>query len=123
MTGDFQIDWDRSGRTGVPEAVLCAHKNPAQISAIAVEAVERGKRLLFTRLDEAGFAALDDAVRAALDYHPLSRTAMLGGPVNTAATGIGIVAAGTSDMPAAREAARTLGFCGHEAPIIADVGV
>ena len=37
--------------------------------------------------------------------------------------GIGIVAAGTSDLPIAAEAARTLAFLGFDAPVIADVGV
>ena len=36
--------------------------------------------------------------------------------------GIGIVSAGTSDLPVAREAARTLAFHGYAAPLIADVG-
>ncbi|MEJ1977153.1 MAG: hypothetical protein WDN49_14595 [Acetobacteraceae bacterium] len=34
-----------------------------------------------------------------------------------------IVAAGTADLPAAREAARTLEFHGYAAPVVADVGV
>ena len=38
-------------------------------------------------------------------------------------SGIGIVCAGTSDLPVAREAQATLAFCGHTAPLIADVGV
>jgi NCAIR mutase (PurE)-related protein len=38
-------------------------------------------------------------------------------------TGVGIVAAGTSDLSVGTEAARTLAFAGHATPIIADVGV
>jgi hypothetical protein len=34
-----------------------------------------------------------------------------------------VVCAGTSDLPVAREAARTLHFAGYDAPVIADVGV
>ena len=37
--------------------------------------------------------------------------------------GIGIVAAGTSDLPVATEAARSLEFHGFAAPVVADVGV
>ena len=37
--------------------------------------------------------------------------------------GLGIVAAGTSDVPVATEAARTLAFHGYAAPIPADPGV
>lgn len=120
---DFQIDWQRAARTGVPEAVLCGHKSSEQIAAILAAAAAGEKRLFLTRLAPAAFAALDDKVRAVLDYDPLSQTAVLGGPIPMANTGIGIIAAGTSDLPAAREAARALNFSGHEAPIIADIGV
>ena len=33
---DFEIDWDRDKRTGVPEAVLCERKSAAQIGASQV---------------------------------------------------------------------------------------
>jgi len=117
------MDWDREQRVGVPEAVYCAHKSAPQVGAAIAAAREKGKRLLLTHLNEAGFAALESGVRAALDYDPKSRTAIFGAAVPLAASGVGIVAAGTSDMPVALEAQRTLAFGGHTAPVIADVGV
>ena len=63
-------------------------------------------------------------LREQLDFDPLSRTAILGGPpAGTLAEGTLIVAAGTADLGPAREAARTLAFHGRAAPLIADVGV
>ncbi|UEM04632.1 nickel pincer cofactor biosynthesis protein LarB [Skermanella rosea] len=122
---DFVIDWGREGRTGVPEAVLCASKSVAQVEAILKEAAMAGRRLLFTRLEPAAFEALAPECRAMLDYDSLSRTAWCGAlpPAGAARDGIGIVAAGTSDLPVAREAARTLEFLGFSAPVVADVGV
>lgn len=120
---EFQIDWQRAGRTGVPEAILCSRKTPAQLSGILAEARGRGARLLLTRLDEAAFAALDAAARDGLDYDALSGTAVLGGPVPLVTGSVAVVAAGTSDLAVAHEAARTLAFCGHEALLAADVGV
>lgn len=124
MTGpDFTFDWDREARTGVTEAVLCDAKTPAQIGAIVEAAQTRATRLLLTRLAPDRYAELG-AIAAALDFDPLSRTAILGGLHNrTAISGALIVAAGTADLSAAREAARTLEFHGHDAPVIADVGV
>ena len=121
---EVTFDWEREARTGVAEAVLCDGKTPAQIATIIGEAVVRDSRLLLTRLAPAQHAALSADMRAALDYDQLSRTAILGAwrdgrPV----AGAVIVAAGTADLPAAREAARTLAFHGHDAPVIADVGV
>lgn len=118
---EFQIDWDRERRTGVPEAIFCQGKTAAQIGAIVAAAADR--RLLLTRLSAVAHETLAPEVRDALDYDPLSATAVLGGGIPLAASGIGIVAAGTSDLPVAREAARTLAFAGHRTEIIADVGV
>lgn len=120
-TPEFRIDWDRERRTGVPEAILCEHKSPAQIDAIV--AASAGRRLLLTRLSAVAYAALAPETRELLDHDPLSNTAVLGENVPLVASGIGIVAAGTSDLPVAREAARALAFAGHRAEIVADVGV
>lgn len=120
---EFQIDWDRERRTGVPEAALCQAKTPSQIAGIVAAARAEGRRLLLTRLRVAAHAALAAEVRDALGYDPLSATAVFGGEIPGVATGIGIVAAGTSDLTVAREAARTLAFMGHRSDIIADIGV
>jgi pyridinium-3,5-biscarboxylic acid mononucleotide synthase len=123
---DFEIDWERERRTGIPEAVLCASKSVSQIEAILAAAVNADHRLLFTRLDPAVIEALDPDSRMWLDnYDPLSRTAWYGPSIAEAdlKPGVGIVAAGTSDLPIAAEAARTLAFLGFQAPVIADVGV
>lgn len=120
---DFQIDWERERRTGVPEAVMCGHKSAAQIGSIVDSAIAGGRRLFLTRLTEEARAGLPESVRAALDYDPLSLTAVLGSPREVLHTGIGIVSAGTSDLVVAREAARALLFNGYAAPLIADVGV
>ena len=123
---DFEIDWERERRTGIPEAVLCASKSASQIEAILNAAVSAGRRLLFTRLDPAVHASLGPDSRASLgNYDPVSRTAWCGGTLAEASLkpSIGIVAAGTSDLPVAAEAARTLEFLGFDAPVVADVGV
>jgi hypothetical protein len=120
-TPEFQIDWDRERRTGVPEAILCQPKTPAQIDAIV--AASAGRSLLLTRLSVATYQALAPQTRALLDHDPLSETAILGESLALVDSGIGIVAAGTSDLPVAREAGRTLAFAGHRAEIVADVGV
>ncbi|WP_075221922.1 nickel pincer cofactor biosynthesis protein LarB [Acuticoccus yangtzensis] len=115
------MDWDREARTGLPEAVFAAGKTPAQIEAIVADAGER--RLLLTRLDAARHAALTPATRDALDYHPLSATAILNGCAAARPGRIAVVTGGLADMPAATEALRTLAFCGVTAELVADVGV
>src|SRR5262249_27258457 len=121
---DFSLDWGREPRTGVAEAVLCEPKTPAQIAAILSAAAANGVRLLLTRLALEQHDSLPSALRERLGFHPLSRTAILGGlPTGAPIEGVLIVAAGTADLGPAREAARTLAFHGRAAPLIADVGV
>lgn len=118
---ETRFDWERERRTGVPEAILCEGKRAAQIAAVLEEAGER--RVLLTRLAEATLAELPEPVRARLDHDPVSRTAFHGAVPEPAREGVVVVCAGTSDLPVAMEAARTLRFCGYRAPVVADVGV
>ena len=118
---DFVMDWERQQRTGIAEAVLCEGKSAAQIEAILSHAGARA--LLLTRLDTALFDALPAGRRAALDHDPLSRTAYHGTVPVPALDGVCVVCAGTSDLPVAREAVRSLAFAGYSAPLVADVGV
>lgn len=121
---EFRLDWERASRTGTSEAVLCDPKSAAQVDAIVAHAMELGKALLLTRLEPRKFDGLSTPVREALDYDAVTRTAILG-PL-PAARGIGrvaIVCGGTSDIPVACEAARTLAFEAETATLVADVGV
>ena len=121
---EFRLDWTRAGRTGTSEAVLCDPKSAAQIDAIVVHATELGGRLLLTRLGPRKFSRLSAPARDALDYDAVTRTAILGGLPAARGTGrVAIVCGGTSDLPVAREAARTLAFEGETATLLADVGV
>jgi pyridinium-3,5-biscarboxylic acid mononucleotide synthase len=122
---DFRFDWEREGRTGAAEAVLCAGKTTQQIASIAGLALQENRRLLLTRLRPSQVKAVSEPIRARLDYDPVSRTAILGAlaPEDTAISGALVVAAGTADLPVATEAARTLAFHGYAAPLIVDVGV
>ena len=120
----IRLDFEREARLGFGEAIYCAGKNVAQIAAILEQATERGARFLLTRLDEASFAALPVALRTGLDYDSVSRTGYFGAAQQAPMqTRIAIVAAGTSDVPVAAEAARTLRFYGQSAASINDVGV
>nr|WP_321984653.1 nickel pincer cofactor biosynthesis protein LarB [uncultured Lichenicoccus sp.] len=121
---EFKLDLERGARIGLGEAVYCAGKSVDQIAAILDS--DPGRALLLTRLEPEKLAGLPDAVRKRLDWDPVSHTAWQGEPQPLAEiTGprIAIVTAGTSDVPVAREAARTLRFSGHASTEIVDVGV
>ena len=117
-------DWQRQVRTGIAEAVLCDSKSQTQIVHALTLADERKQSLLLTRLSQARFDDLGVAWREQLNFDPLSQTAILDhGLPQPVAAGVGIVCAGTSDMPVATEAQRALAFDGVAAPLIGDVGV
>lgn len=121
---DIVFDFNRADRIGLDEAVFCQMKSPAQIDAILDGASARDAGLLLTRLAPEKLTALSPAHQAAIDYCAISQTAFFGVVRPVTATGaVAIVAAGTSDAPVAREAARTLRHRGIEATLIVDVGV
>lgn len=118
------FDRDRQLRIGLEEAVLAEFKTVAQVSAILGDAILEGRRLLLTRLTHDQHAALPEAERAAIDYCPLSRTAILGAlPPQAVTPRVALVSAGTSDAGPAVEAQRVLAYSGLSATMVADVGV
>lgn len=127
MSNDHEINMDlgREARLGFDEAILSESKSTGQLNSILAQASERGARMLLTRLAPGQFAALDPVHQPSLDYDPTSQTAFLGAARATAQATprVAIVTAGSSDVPIAREAARTLSYYGEPALEVFDVGV
>ena len=124
IEGEINLDLDRRARIGLDEAIYAAHKSPAQIEAIVARALAEGRRLLITRLDAARLEALPEPLRRALDHDPVSRTAFLGDvPAPSGRVRVAVVTAGSSDVPVAREAVRSLAHAGMAALEVHDVGV
>jgi pyridinium-3,5-biscarboxylic acid mononucleotide synthase len=124
INGEINLDHDRTRRIGFAEAVYSASKSVNQLAEILNQAAQRQTALLLTRLSPAQFAALPGKYHPSLDYDPVSQTAFHG---QLKPIGIGIdiavITAGTSDVPVALEAARTLRFYGRDVLKINDVGV
>lgn len=121
---EFVLDESRAARLGFGEAIYAAGKSVPQLSAILDHAGARGSALLLTRLDAAGLAALPERQRRRIDYDPVSRTAFFGDPAPCSlAPRVVVVTAGSSDIPVAREATRSLAFEGEAALEVADIGV
>lgn len=123
LRGMAELDVDRAARRGYPEAVYCEGKSPEQVAAIAAEVRARGIRTLFTRAApehaKAVLAQLEDAAydsTARLLAWPATPPEARGGLVL-------VVAAGTSDLPVAREALLVAQHLGRPADMVVDVGV
>lgn len=121
--GFAKIDHHRALRRGQPEVIFCEGKTPGQVAQIAARMALRSPRVLGTRAS----AAHVDAVRAELSdvrYDELARCIWIDRePDRPRRPGVALVAAGTSDLPVAREAAVTLDLLGHAPRRIDDVGV
>lgn len=118
---EVNLDLDRINRIGMPEAILCAGKTVEQIATAIAQAEDAGKCIFLTRLEEnlVSLLPLD-----AKEYDPASRTAIAGHWTPPEGNPrVAIVVAGTSDMPVASEAARTLAFHGITSLSYVDVGV
>lgn len=118
---DVTLDHGRRDRIGFDEAILCAGKSTDQLKRV-LDAAGADGTLLLTRLEADALAALGTG--DAIDYDPVSRTGYYG-TVAAPETGprISVITAGTSDIPVAREAARTLSYYGAASSEFADIGV
>ncbi len=121
-TESATIDHHRALRKGFCEVIYCEGKTPAQVAEIAERLAEKSPRLLGTRAAPQHFSAAKKRVRG-LHYDPLSRVLWLYRYPQTKLDGAVVVAAGTSDLPVAEEAAITLEVMGHQPVRIRDVGV
>jgi len=119
---EIRLDLERAQRIGLEEAIFCAHKSIAQIETALDRLRDTGRSGLFTRLDRTQFSSLTPAHRARLDYDDVSRTAFFDWQPR-AVTRVAIVTAGSSDIPVAREAQRTLAYCHVAALPLFDAGV
>ena len=121
---EMTLDFQRTERLGLGEAVFCRDKSPLQINEILTTVSDEGLPILVTRLSETKFVALDATHRDAMDYDPISETGFFRFAQTPGRSGrVAVVTAGTSDAPIAREASRTLIFNGEEATLFFDVGV
>ena len=121
--GFARIDHHRTIRQGFPEVVLGLGKTPAQAAAIAGEIVRRGSTLLITRASQEMFDGVRDVVPQAAYYADAVLITFRQQDVTPGKGRILVVAAGTSDLPIAEEAARTAELMGNDVDRLYDVGV
>lgn len=118
------VDQHRALRCGHGEVIFCQGKTVAQVVEIAKALRARGHAVLGTRASEAQQAAIHQEFSDAL-IDPVARTILLDPPVIAENTDppVGLICAGTADLPVADEAARTLQFMGVPTRRLTDVGV
>lgn len=127
-----KIDHHRALRTGFPEVIWGPGKTPDQIAQIMLRmrdwqdqrsGKDRANVIMATRIEPAVFRQIKGQIRD-LQYHPLPRICVLEtAPPSPQPGKIGVLTAGTADIPVAEEAALTAQLCGFEVERLWDVGV
>ncbi|MEC4816933.1 MAG: nickel pincer cofactor biosynthesis protein LarB [Scytonema sp. PMC 1069.18] len=119
-----KIDHHRALRTGFPEVIWGPGKTPQQIAQIMEVMRQRNPVVMATRIEPAIYAALQPKVRG-LRYYESARICAIAPPTIEPqhAGAIGILCAGTADIPVAEEAAVTAELSGFQVQRLWDVGV
>lgn len=123
-----QPDFDRARRKGVPEVILADRKSPDEAVAIARAFLERTGRAILSRVGPELEARLrrEFAGQAEMEWVAPARAAVLRRPgARPPQTGgrVGIITAGTADIPVAEEAALICREMGCQVWTAYDVGV
>lgn len=120
--GFARVDHHRHMRRGFPEVVFGGGKQPQDTLRIA-EALERsGSDVLVTRAPDEALALLEERFPAGR-VNRLARTFSLNPEPGEGEGLVTVVAAGTSDIPVAEEAAETARAMGARVATVYDVGV
>jgi len=121
-------DHGRQQRKGVPEIVLADRKTPEQNVALAARFLEAEGRAILSRLSPESEAALRQAfpLPTVVEWLPMPRAMVLRRPdyllIQTGGR-VGILTAGTSDIPVAEEAVLLCREMGCHVHAVYDVGV
>jgi NCAIR mutase (PurE)-related protein len=120
---DAKVDHHRELRTGQAEAIYGPGKTPAQVRDIArALCANASGAVLLTRADAAQAEAAAEAVPGAT-YDARSGLVVLQRAPRAEERSVAVVAAGTSDLPVAEEAAGTADALGMDVTRVEDVGV
>jgi NCAIR mutase (PurE)-related protein len=122
--GYAKVDHHRLLRRGFPEVVFGQGKSAQQVLGIVRSLRSRGSAVMVTRIPR----EIARKVRASYPravYHSEARTLTLTPPgwISPKRPGVAVLAAGTSDVPVAEEAALTAELMGNDVKRVYDVGV
>jgi len=120
--GFAKLDLHRELRNGLPETVYGEGKTAADLEAIVGRMLAAHGRVLVTRLGSEAAERLRTAHPDAV-HHERARILTCGPPHPERSGGIAVLAAGTSDLAIAEEAAICAAWFGHPVERLYDVGV
>ena len=130
-----RLDLGRARRTGVPEVIFAENKESKDVAALALEYAKENGYTLVTRVKEQDVDELEALHKSRaitrdkdilIEYNPRARTVLVkrkGFVFPKVGNPIGLLAAGTADIPVAEEARVTAEVMGCEVLKAYDVGI
>ncbi len=116
-------DIEREKRCGRAEVIFGEGKLPAEVAGIAMELQRAGQPVLATRVGAGHYEAVRTALPTAV-FHERARCIVVGSsPPAPSNQRVGVLCAGTSDLPVAEETVVSLNFFGRRTRLLADLGV
>ncbi|HLZ96051.1 MAG TPA: nickel pincer cofactor biosynthesis protein LarB [Candidatus Dormibacteraeota bacterium] len=127
LSGRARLDLGRFLRRGIPEVVLALGKSPEDAARLTVAMAQRQGQGLISRMSAAHQAALRTAATKAdlevIAYASSARVVRTGWAPEAVDGRVGILTAGTSDLPVADEARMVVEATGLQVRLEADLGV
>ncbi len=121
-----KLDSHRKTRTGIVEAILADCKEPEDLVEITRVMVAESRRALITRVSAKHLEALRAAFNQDnIEWNSRARTVVIhdGTPIPNTGGIVGIISAGTADIPVAEEARVVASEMGCETITVYDVGI
>ncbi|MEA1895912.1 MAG: nickel pincer cofactor biosynthesis protein LarB [Euryarchaeota archaeon] len=119
-----RIDDGRQERTGIPEVILAEGKSSGDLATIVVASLTEDVRILITRVSDAQLHELESRIEPShIAWNERARTLVCGtAPIKKTGGRVGIITAGTADIPVAEEARVAAEVMGCDVDLIYDVG-
>lgn len=124
--GQARPDLRREERTGAPEVIYASGKDLDQIVALSETFLARTGRAIISRIAETNAAAvLEHFAAYQTSYHRRAQMLVIRTPEHHRPAGghVGIITAGTSDLPVAEQARVMAEEMGCQVTLVSDVGV
>ena len=119
-----KVDHHRALRTGFPEVIWGPGKTPSQIVEIMRSLHQHHPVVMATRIERLVYEQIRQDLPMAMYYSPARICALVPLNLNPCQPGtIGVLTAGTADLPVAEEAAVTAELSGFHVKRLWDVGV
>ncbi|MBN1390574.1 MAG: nickel pincer cofactor biosynthesis protein LarB [Candidatus Thermoplasmatota archaeon] len=130
-SGNHTLDTGRMHRTGIPEVIIAEGKSFIHLEGAVMDFMKRNGKVIVSRIDSETSYRLMDSLKKAMDdvnHEMHDDAAMLVAwkgerKIEDSGGRVGILTAGTSDIPVAREAEIIAGELGCSVKAFHDVGV